>query len=185
DYIVKDNAVLSVDEYKGRVVLERRWPAGLHTALEVKESVATRHNGRILGSITLQNLIALYPEVCGMTGTAASQASEFRKVYGLEVEVIPTNRPMIRRDHPDVLGPTKLAKEQTVIDEIYRAHSTGQPVLVGTASVAESERLSRMLEGLPHQVLNARHDEEEARIVAQAGQRGAITISTNMAGRGT
>ena len=185
DYIVKDNAVLSVDEYKGRVVLERRWPAGLHTALEVKESVATRHNGRILGSITLQNLIALYPEVCGMTGTAASQAQELRKVYGLDVEVIPTNRPMIRRDHPDVLCATKLAKEQTVIDEIYRVHSNGQPVLVGTASVAESERLSRMLEGLSHQVLNARHDEAEARIVAQAGQRGAITISTNMAGRGT
>ena len=185
DYIVKDNAVLSVDEYKGRVVLERRWPAGLHMALEVKEGVATRHTGRILQAITLQNLVALYPEVCGMTGTAASQASEFRKVYGLEVEVIPTNRPMIRRDLPDVLFAARSAKEQAVADEISRAHSTGQPVLVGTASVAESERLSGMLAGLPHEVLNARQDEQEARIVAQAGQRGAITISTNMAGRGT
>jgi preprotein translocase subunit SecA len=185
DYIVKDNAVLSVDEWKGRVVLERRWPAGLHTALEIKERVSTRRNGRILGSITLQNLVALYPEVCGMTGTAASQASEFRRVYGLEVEVIPTNRPMIRRDCPDILCRTKAEKEQAVVDDIYRAHATGQPVLIGTASVAESERLGAMLEGLPHRVLNARQDEEEARIVAQAGERGAITVSTNMAGRGT
>src|SRR5215471_16141760 len=185
DYIVKDDAVLSVDEYKGRVVLERRWPAGLHTAIEVKESVAPRRNGRILGSITLQNLIALYPEVCGMTGTAASQASEFRRVYGLDLEVIPTNRPMIRRDHPDQLFRTKAEKEQGVVDEIYRIHAKGQPVLIGTASVAESERLGALLDGLPHHVLNARQDEEEARIVAQAGQRGAITVSTNMAGRGT
>jgi preprotein translocase subunit SecA len=185
DYIVKDGKVVSVDEWKGRVVLERRWPAGLHTALEIKEGVATRRNGRILGSITLQNLVALYPEVCGMTGTAASQADEFRKVYGLEVEVIPTNRPVLRRDHPDVLFETKADKEQAVIGEIRRAHTAGQPVLVGTASVAESERLSSLLDGLPHSVLNARNDEEEARIVAEAGQRAAITVSTNMAGRGT
>ncbi|HYW43652.1 MAG TPA: hypothetical protein VE959_12395 [Bryobacteraceae bacterium] len=185
DYIVKNGAVESVDEWKGRVVQNRRWPAGLHTALEVKERVAARRNGTILGSITLQNLVALYPEVCGMTGTAASQAEEFRKVYGLEVEVIPTNRPMIRADHPYVLCPTKAEKERAVIDEIHRAHSTGQPVLVGTASVEESERLSALLGDLPHQVLNARQDEAEAAIIARAGERNAITISTNMAGRGT
>ncbi len=185
DYIVKDGLVQSVDEWKGRVVQDRRWPAGLHTAIEIKERVATRPNGTILGSITLQNLIALYPEVCGMTGTAASQAEEFRQVYGLEVEVIPTNKPVIRFDHPDVLFPSKAQKERAVLEEIQRAHATGRPVLVGTSSVMESERLSAMLGSLPHNVLNARHDEEEAAIIARAGERGAITISTNMAGRGT
>jgi len=185
DYIVKDGAVKSVDEWKGRVVKDRRWPAGLHTALEVKERVAMRPEGSILGSITLQNLIALYPEVCGMTGTAASQARELMQIYGLEVEVIPTNRPMIRVDHPDILHETKAEKERAVIEEIRRAHATGRPVLVGTGSVEESERLSAMLGDLPHEVLNARDDEREAAIVARAGERGAITVSTNMAGRGT
>ena len=139
----------------------------------------------VLGSTTIQHLVALYPRVCGMTGTAATQAIEFRTVYGLYVETIPTNRPIIRVDHPDVLFPTKAEKEQAVADEIRRVHATGQPILVGTASVEESERLSGMLADLPHRVLNARNDEVEAAIVAQAGQCGAITISTNMAGRGT
>jgi preprotein translocase subunit SecA len=142
DYLVKDGVVESVDEFKGRIVPDRRWPAGLHTAIEAKEGVALKTQGTILGSITLQSLIALYPKVCGMTGTAATQAEEFRVIYGLEVEVIPTNRPIIRLDHPDVLFRTKREKELAVVEEIHRAHRTGQPVLIGTASVAESERLS-------------------------------------------
>jgi len=185
DYIVKNGAIESVDEFKGRIIQERRWPSGLHTAIEAKEGVQLKKQGRILGSITLQNLLALYPVVCGMTGTAATQADEFRSVYSLEVEVIPTNRPMIRTDHPDVLFGTQREKEAAVIAEIRKAHERGQPVLVGTASVEESERLSRQLSSVPHSILNARNDEQEAAIVACAGERGAVTISTNMAGRGT
>jgi preprotein translocase subunit SecA len=185
DYIVKNGAIESVDEFKGRIIEERRWPAGLHTAIEAKEGVRPKKQGRVLGSITLQNLMALYPTLCGMTGTADTQADEFRTVYNLEVEVVPTNRPMIRADHPDVLFQTKSEKENAVIAEIRKTHESGQPILVGTASVEESERLSRLLSGLPHEVLNARNDEQEAAIVARAGERVAITISTNMAGRGT
>src|SRR5579862_7802443 len=185
DYVVKNGAIEMVDEFKGRIAQDRRWPAGLHTAVEAKEGVTPKTQGMILGSITLQHLIALYPQVCGMTGTASTQALELRKVYGLRVETIPTNRPVIRTDHPDVVFATKLEKERAVAEEIRRAHAVGLPVLVGTASVAESEGLSRMLADIPHQVLNARNDELEAAIVAQAGNRGALTISTNMAGRGT
>jgi len=185
DYLVKDGEIKSVDEFKGRIVQERRWPAGLHTAIEVKEGVAPKTQGRILGSITMENLIALYPQVCGMTGTAATQAEEFRKIYGLEVEVIPTNRPVIRVDHPDVLFRTKQEKEDAVIREIHNVHHSGRPILVGTVSVEESERLSNRLQDIPHQVLNARSEEKEAGIIAHAGERGALTISTNMAGRGT
>jgi preprotein translocase subunit SecA len=185
DYIVKNGAIEMVDEFKGRIALDRRWPAGLHTAIEAKEGVAAKSQGMILGQITLQHLVALYPTVCGMTGTAATQSLEFRSIYGLKVETIPTNRPMIRIDHPDVIFPTKAAKEEAVVAEIRRAHATGQPVLVGTASVADSERLSALLEDVPHEVLNARHDEREAAIIARAGERGAVTVSTNMAGRGT
>jgi preprotein translocase subunit SecA len=185
DYLVREGTVESVDEFKGRVVAERRWPAGLHTAIEAKEGVAPKKQGRILGSITLQNLIALYPKICGMTGTAATQTKEFRSIYGLEVEAIPTNRPVIRVDHPDVLFQTKQEKERAVKEEIRRAHSTGQPVLVGTVSVEESEWLSTALRDIPHEVLNARNEEQEAEIIARAGQLGAVTISTNMAGRGT
>jgi len=184
DYLVKNGAIESVDEFKGRVAQDRRWPAGLHTAIEAKEGVAFHRQGRVLGSITLQNLVALYPHVCGMTGTAATQAEEFAECYGLEVEAIPTNRPVIRVDEPDRLFETKSAKEQAVVEEIRRVHSTGQPILVGTASVEESERLSARLSGIGHFVLNARNEEEEAGIVARAGERGAVTISTNMAGRG-
>ena len=185
DYLVRDGEVKSIDEFKGRIVQDRRWPAGLHTAIEVKEGVAPKARGRILGSITMENLIELYPQVCGMTGTAATQAKEFRKIYGLEVEVIPTNRPVIRIDHPDVVFPTKREKERAVIGEIRRVHQDGRPILVGTVSVEESERLSANLQDIPHQVLNARNEEREAGIVAHAGERGALTISTNMAGRGT
>jgi preprotein translocase subunit SecA len=185
DYIVKNGAVEMVDEFKGRIALDRRWPAGLHTAIEAKEGVVAKSQGTILGQITLQHLVALYPTVCGMTGTAATQSIEFSRIYGLKVETIPTNRPTIRIDHPDVIFPTKAAKEQAVVAEIRRAHATGQPVLVGTASVADSERLSQLLADVSHEILNARHDEREAAIIAQAGECGAVTVSTNMAGRGT
>ncbi len=185
DYVVKNGAVELVDEFKGRIAQDRRWPAGLHTAVEMKEGVAAKRQGQILGSITLQHLVQIYPRICGMTGTAATQEVEFDKVYGLQVEVIPTNRPVIRMDHPDALFQTKADKEHAVAEEIRRAHERGQPVLVGTASVADSERLSAMLPDVPHHVLNARNDELEAGIIAQAGERGAVTISTNMAGRGT
>lgn len=185
DYLVKEGAIEMVDEFKGRIALDRRWPAGLHTAVEVKESVASKSQGMVLGSTAIQQLVALYPRVCGMTGTAATQAIEFQTVYGLPVETIPTHLPVIRLDHPDVLFHTKAEKEEAVAAEIRRVHATGQPILVGTASVEEFERLSRILADLPHCVLNARNDEAEAAIVSEAGQRGAITVSTNMAGRGT
>ncbi len=185
DYIVKNGAIESVDEFKGRVAQDRRWPAGLHTAVEAKEGVAMKTQGRILGSITLQNLIALYPHVCGMTGTAATQADEFLKIYDLDVEVIQPNRPVIRIDHPDSVYRTRRDKEEALLAEIRTVHATGRPVLVGTASVGESERLSLLLGDVPHQVLNAKHEEREAVLIAGAGERGAVTISTNMAGRGT
>jgi preprotein translocase subunit SecA len=185
DYVVKNGAIEMVDEFKGRIALDRRWPAGLHTAVEVKENVVPKRQGMVLGSITLQHLMALYPMICGMTGTAQTQALEFEKVYGLPVEVIPTNRPMIREDRSDVIFPARADKERAILGEIRKAHGRGQPVLVGTGSVEESERLSSMLAGVPHQVLNARNDEMEAGIIAKAGEVGSVTISTNMAGRGT
>src|SRR5215469_2487142 len=174
DYIVRGGAIEMVDEFKGRIALNRRWPAGLHTALEAKEGVTAKSQGAILGQITLQHLVALYPTVCGMTATASTQSVEFLRVYGLGVEKIPTNRPMIRVDHPDVIFATKAEKERAVAEEIRRAHANGQPVLVGTASVADSERLSAMLADVPHEILNARNDEREAAIVARAGERGAV-----------
>jgi preprotein translocase subunit SecA len=187
DYIVKNNAIELVDEFKGRIAENRRWAAGLQSAVEAKENLPLKKQGRILGSITLENLAGLYPRICGMTGTAATQAEEFFKIYGLQVVAIPTNRPVIRVDEKDILFRTKGEKEQALLAEIARVHATGQPILVGTASVAESERLSACLRKarIPHHVLNARNHEAEARIVAQAGALGAVTISTNMAGRGT
>jgi preprotein translocase subunit SecA len=185
DYMVRNHAIESIDEFKGRIVQERRWPAGLHAALEAKEGVAPKAQGKVLASITLQNLISLYPEVCGMTGTAATQADEFRSIYSLEVEVIPPNRPNIRIDLPDRIFRTRQEKEQAIVAEVRRLHETGQPVLLGTASVQESERLSAQLGDIPHQLLNARNEEEEAGIIVAAGEAGAVTISTNMAGRGT
>jgi preprotein translocase subunit SecA len=185
--VVKDGSVELVDEFKGRIAQNRRWPAGLQSALEAKERVPLKTQGRILGSITVQSLAGLYERICGMTGTAATQAEEFWKVYKLPVTVIPTNRPVIRQDLPDILYADEEARNRALAEEIRKIHGTGRPVLVGTASVADSERLSRRLHvaGIPHAVLNARNDEAEAEIVAQAGALGAVTISTNMAGRGT
>jgi preprotein translocase subunit SecA len=185
DYIVKEGAIQIVDEFKGRVAENRRWPASLHAAVEIKEGVAEKSQGRILGQTTMQQMIGMCPEVCGMTGTAVTQKGEFSSIYGLTVEVIPPHRPVQRVDHPDLFFRTRAAKEDAVLEEIRRAHAKGQPVLIGTGSVAESEQLSRRLADIPHNVLNARDDAAEASIVANAGQHGAVTISTNMAGRGT
>jgi preprotein translocase subunit SecA len=184
DYLVSDDAVWSVDELKGRIVADRRWPAELQTALEFKERVRRKQQGRILGSISIENLVALYPRVCGMTGTAATQASEFREMYGLEVVRIPTRLPVARIDQPDEVFPTRHAKDAAIVDEIARVHATGRPVLVGTATVEESEHLSRRLGFVPHHVLNARNEAAEAGIISRAGECGSVTISTNMAGRG-
>jgi len=187
DYVVKNGSVELVDEFKGRIAQNRRWPAGLQSAIEAKEHLALKTQGRILGSITVQSLAGIYERICGMTGTAATQAEEFWKVYKLPVTVIPTNRPMIRQDLPDILYADKQAKNRAIEEEIRRVHQTGRPILVGTASVEDSESLSRRLRaaGISHSVLNARNDEAEAEIIAQAGAFGAVTISTNMAGRGT
>lgn len=187
DYLVKGDEIQIVDEFKGRIAELRRWPAGLQTALEAKESLPLRAQGRILGSITLQSLVKLYEKLCGMTGTALTQAEEFWTVYKLEVVPVPTHRPVVRKDQPDVIFPRRYDRDHALVREIEKAHRDGRPVLVGTASVADSERFSRLLaqSGIPHRVLNARNDAEEAGIIAQAGQRGAVTISTNMAGRGT
>jgi preprotein translocase subunit SecA len=187
DYVVKQGSVELVDEFKGRIAQNRRWPAGLQSAIEAKESVSLKTQGRILGSITVQNLAGMYERICGMTGTAATQAGEFWKVYRLPVTVIPTNRPVIRQDLPDIVYVDKAARNRALLEEIRKVHETGRPILVGTASVAESEALSGSLRaaGIPHSILNARNDEAEAEIIAQAGAVGTVTISTNMAGRGT
>ncbi len=187
DYLVKNGAIEVVDEFKGRIAENRRWPDGLQAAIEAKEGVGLKREGRVLGSITLQNLIELYPKVAGMTATAATQAEEFKQVYDLEIVSIPTNRPQVRGDEPDVFFTHRAAKETALSEEIRRVHQTGRPILVGTASVAESERLGGQLtaHGIPNRILNARNDEQEAAIIAQAGALGAVTISTNMAGRGT
>jgi preprotein translocase subunit SecA len=187
DYVIRNGAVELVDEFKGRIAENRRWPAGLQSAIEAKEHVALKTQGRILGSITVQSLVGLYERICGMTGTAATQAEEFWKVYKLPVTVIPTNRPVIRQDLPDILYADKHSRNRALEEEIRKVHQTGRPILVGTASVEDSESLSRRLRaaGIPHSVLNARNDEAEAGVVARAGAPGAVTISTNMAGRGT
>jgi preprotein translocase subunit SecA len=187
DYLVKNDSIELVDEFKGRIAENRRWPAGLQSAIEAKERVRLRTQGKILGSITIQNLVAKYERICGMTGTAATEAEEFMKVYKLPVTVVPANRPVIRQDLPDLIYPDNNARNRALLEEIQRVHGTGRPVLVGTASVEQSEALSSQLKivGIDHRVLNAKNDEAEAEIVAQAGARGAVTISTNMAGRGT
>lgn len=187
DYIVRRGAVELVDEFTGRVAEKRHWPDGLHGAVEAKEGLALGADGELLGSITLQHLIRLYPRRCGMTATARSAAEELAEVYGLEVAAIPSHRPCVRRDLPDRIYSHRAARDRAVAEEVAHAHAAGRPVLVGTASVAESERLAGELRrrGVPCRVLNARHDEREAAIVARAGALGAVTISTNMAGRGT
>ena len=187
DYVVKDGAVELVDEFKGRIAQNRRWPAGLHSAVEAKERLQLKTQGRVLGSITVRSLIRMYEVVCGMTGTAATQAEEFWREYKLPVTTIPTNRPMIREDLPDIVFADKESRRRAVVKEICRVHASGRPILVGTPNVAESEAFSRELglAGIRHSVLNARNDEVEAEVIAQAGALGAVTVSTNMAGRGT
>jgi preprotein translocase subunit SecA len=187
DYILRDGEIRMVDEFTGRVVEDRHWPDGLQAALEAKEGLELKPEGRTLGSITLQHFLQLYPGLCGMTGTARPAADEFKHFYGLDVVVIPPNRPCVRRDLPDVVFTHREAKTRALVDEIRRVHATGRPILVGTLSVAESDRLARALRqaGIGCEVLNAKTDEREARIVARAGALGAVTISTNMAGRGT
>ncbi len=187
DYIVRSGKVEIVDEFTGRVVEDRHWPDGLQTAVEAKEKLALGSGGSVLGSITLQHFLKLYPRLCGMTATARPSAEEFKEFYSLTVAVIPPNRPCIRRDEPDVVLTHKEAKTEALIAEIERVHAAGRPILVGTASVEESEELAAALKkaGVSCQVLNAKNDELEAWIVARAGELGAVTISTNMAGRGT
>jgi preprotein translocase subunit SecA len=187
DYIVRAGRIELVDEFTGRVVDDRHWPDGLQAALEAKEGLALRDGGRILGSTTLQRFVHGYERLCGMTGTAQDAADELFATYGAPVVVIPTHRPVARLDRPDLIFTHREAKERAVVREVQRAHESGRPALVGTRTVAESERLARRLRDarVPCAVLNARHDAEEARIVARAGAIGAVTIATNMAGRGT
>ncbi len=187
DYIVKDDEVFIVDAFTGRVMPGRRYSDGLHQAIEAKEHVAIQKENRTIATITLQNYFRMYKKLSGMTGTALTEEEEFREIYQLDCVEIPTNKPMIRIDHPDVIFKTTKEKDAAVIEQIKRCHEKGQPVLVGTVSIDKSEALSKKLraEGIPHTVLNAKHHEKEAEIVAQAGKLGAVTISTNMAGRGT
>jgi len=187
DYIVRDGAVHLINESRGRVAQRQRWPDGLHAAVEAKEGLATSESGEILDTITIQSLVRRYRTICGMTGTAVAAGEQFREFYGLEIGVLAPNRPCIRADEPDRLYPTLKEKEKAVIAEVASAHATGQPILIGTLDVAESERLARELDhaGLRCTVLNAKNDAQEAAIVAEAGAYGAITVSTQMAGRGT
>lgn len=187
DYVVKDGEVIIVDEFTGRLMIGRRYSDGLHQAIEAKERVKVGHESQTLATITLQNYFRMYHKLAGMTGTAATEAEEFREIYGLQVVSIPTHKPMIRTDNPDVIYATEHEKFSAVADEVAERHKNGQPVLVGTTSIENSERVSKMLKArkIPHQVLNAKYHEKEAYIVAQAGREGAVTVATNMAGRGT
>jgi preprotein translocase subunit SecA len=187
DYVVKDGEVVIVDEFTGRLMPGRRWSEGLHQAVEAKEGVAVKNEQRTLATVTFQNYFRMYDKLAGMTGTAETEAEEFSKIYGLEVVVIPTHREMIRADYADLIYASQQAKWKAVIDEIVEEHEKGRPVLVGTISVEVSEMLGEMLKrrGIKHNVLNAKFHEREAEVVAQAGRSGAVTIATNMAGRGT
>ena len=187
DYVVTDGQVKIVDEFTGRIMEGRRYNEGLHQAIEAKEGVKVEHESKTLATITFQNYFRLYGKLSGMTGTASTEAPEFSEIYKLDVVEIPTNKPLIRIDHPDVIFQTERAKFNHVIEQIKICHEKGQPVLVGTISIEKSELLSKMLkkEKIPHNVLNAKNHEREAEIIAQAGKLGAVTIATNMAGRGT
>ena len=187
DYVVKDGEVIIVDEFTGRLMYGRRYNEGLHQAIEAKEGVEVARESRTLATITFQNYFRLYDKLSGMTGTAMTEQEEFSEIYKLDVVEIPTNRPMIREDCPDVVYKTEQAKYKAVIDDIVEHHQKGQPVLVGTITIEKSELLSKLLKarGVKHEVLNAKFHEKEAQIVAQAGRKGAVTIATNMAGRGT
>ncbi|MCX6785071.1 MAG: preprotein translocase subunit SecA [Candidatus Komeilibacteria bacterium] len=186
DYVVKDGEVVIVDEFTGRLMFGRRYSEGLHQAIEAKEGLKVQRESRTLASVTLQNYFRLYPKLSGMTGTAATEAEEFHKIYNLEVTIIPTNQPMVRQDGNDSIYKTEHGKFLAVVNEIKARHAKGQPVLVGTISIEKNEVLSEMLnqEGITHELLNAKHHEREAEIIAQAGKVGAVTIATNMAGRG-
>ena len=187
DYIVRDGRIEIVDEFTGRVMEKRHWPDGIQAAVEAKEGLARRTEGRILGTITLQHFLGLYPRLAGMTATAVSSADELREFYGLGVTIVPPHRPNVRQDLPDAVFSDREAKRRALVSEIASVHATGRPILVGTLSVRESEELSADLAGgrrsrIP--ILNAKNDEAEAGIIAEAGAPGAVTISTNMAGRG-
>ena len=187
DYIVKDGEVLIVDEFTGRILQGRRYSEGLHQAIEAKENVKIMEENQTLATVTIQNYFRMYEKLSGMTGTALTESEEFRHIYKLETIVIPTNKPMVRNDMPDLIYKSEAAKFEAVVEDIRERYESGQPVLVGTISIEKSELLSRMLQtrGVPHQVLNARYHEKEAEIIANAGQQKTVTISTNMAGRGT
>ena len=187
DYVVKDGEVIIVDEFTGRLMFGRRYNEGLHQAIEAKEGVKVAKESKTLATITFQNFFRLYQKLSGMTGTAMTEEVEFQQIYKLDVIEIPTNKPVIRVDENDVVYKTEKAKYNAVIEKIIEAHKKGQPVLVGTVTIEKSELLSSMLKrkGIKHNVLNAKHHEKEAEIIAQAGKLGAVTIATNMAGRGT
>ena len=187
DYVVKDGEIIIVDEFTGRLMYGRRYNEGLHQAIEAKEGVAVASESKTLATITFQNFFRLYDKLSGMTGTALTEQEEFETIYRLDVVEIPTNRPIARIDHPDVVYKTEAAKFRAIVAQVVKCHEKGQPVLVGTVSIEKSEVLSKLLKkaGVPHSVLNAKYHEKEAQIVAQAGKFGAVTIATNMAGRGT
>jgi preprotein translocase subunit SecA len=186
DYVVQDGEVVIVDEFTGRMMAGRRWSDGLHQAVEAKEGVRIQRENVTHATITLQNYFRMYEKLAGMTGTAETEAEEFHKIYGLDVMVIPTHRPMVREDYADLIYRDERSKIKAIIHEVKERHEAGQPVLIGTTSIEKNEELSRLLdrEGIPHKVLNAKQHEREAAIVAQAGQPGAVTVATNMAGRG-
>ncbi len=186
DYIVKEGEIIIVDEFTGRLMYGRRYSDGLHQAIEAKEGVKVKQEDQTLATITFQNFFRLYKKLAGMTGTAATEETEFQKIYDLDVLVIPTHRPMVRKDHPDLVYRTEKAKFEAIVQEVETWHKQGRPVLVGTRSIEKSEILSQMLKkrGIPHQVLNAKYHEKEAEIIAQAGRHKMVTIATNMAGRG-
>ena len=187
DYVVKDGQVIIVDEFTGRLMFGRRYSEGLHQAIEAKEGVKIEKESQTLATITFQNFFRMYNKIAGMTGTAKTEEDEFRNIYGMDVVVIPTNKPIIREDRPDIVYRTKMGKYKAIVETVVERHAAGEPVLVGTVSIEISELISEMLRrrGIPHQVLNAKYHEKEAEIVAQAGQSGMVTIATNMAGRGT
>jgi preprotein translocase subunit SecA len=187
EYVVKDGEVIIVDEFTGRLMPGRRWSDGLHQAVEAKEGVKIERENQTLATITFQNYFRMYKKLAGMTGTAETEATEFGKIYSLDVVVIPTNKPLLRVENPDLVYRSEKEKYFAAADEIQKLNQTGQPVLVGTTSIEKSERLSDLLKkkGIKHYVLNAKQHEKEAEIVAQAGRKGMVTIATNMAGRGT
>ena len=187
DYVLKDGQVVIVDEFTGRLMFGRRYSDGLHQAIEAKERVEVARESKTLATITFQNYFRLYKKLSGMTGTALTEEEEFGTIYNLDIIEIPTNRPIARLDNPDVVYKTEAAKYRAVIRQIKECHAKGQPVLVGTVSIEKNEKLSYLLsrEGIKHNLLNAKNHEKEAEIVAQAGKFGAVTVATNMAGRGT